>query len=70
MYLANHVRLALGLEGTPDPTNAQVQAAVAATGYTGYVAEDYTSPAPAPAKSGGSSGGGGGSTGTKRAVKR
>ena len=47
MYLTNHVRLALGLEGTPDPTLTEVQAAVASTGYTGYVAEDYVAP-PAP----------------------
>ena len=74
MYLVNHVRLALGLEGTPDPTQTQVQAAVAATGYTGYVAEDYVAAAPAPAKSGsgtgGSTGGGTGGTGTKRMRKR
>lgn len=63
MYLVNHVRLALGLEGTPDPTNAEVQAAVAATGYTGYVAEDYVAPPP-PAKGG--TGGTGTGTGSKR----
>jgi len=60
MYLTNFVRLAIGLEGTPDPSNAVVQAAVTASGYTGYVAEDYVAPAPAPTKGG--TGGGTGST--------
>ena len=61
MYLCNHTRLALGLEGTPDPSQAVVAAAVAATGYKGYVAPDYVvaaapaaakpaPPAPAPAR--------------------
>jgi hypothetical protein len=48
MYLCNHTRLALGLEGTPDPSLAVVQAAVTKTGYTGYVSPDYTAPAPPP----------------------
>lgn len=63
MYLANHVRLALGLEGTPDPSLAVVQAAATKTGYTGYVAPDYTAP---PARSGTGGGGTGTGTGTKR----
>ena len=46
MYLTNHVRLALGLEGTPDPSQAVVAAAVAKTGYKGYVAPGYVSAAP------------------------
>jgi hypothetical protein len=54
MYLTNVERLALGLEGTPDPTQAQVQAAVTATGYKGYVSFDYV--AAAPVKSGGGAG--------------
>ena len=60
MYLTNVERLALGLEGTPDPTLAQVQAAVTATGYKGYVSFDYVSP-PAPVKGG--TGGTGGTSG-------
>ena len=49
MYLNNHVRLALGLEGTPDPTQAVVAAAVTKTGYKGYVAPDFKVAAPKPA---------------------
>ena len=41
MYLNNHVKIALGLEGNPDPTQAEIEAAVAATGYTGYVSMEY-----------------------------
>jgi hypothetical protein len=51
MYLTSAVRLALGLEGTPDPSLAVVQAAVTATGYKGYVSMEYVAP-PAPAKGG------------------
>jgi hypothetical protein len=58
MYLCNHVRLALRLEGTPDPSLAVVQAAVTKTGYTGYVAPGYA--AAAPKAGGGTSAGGGG----------
>ena len=47
MYLCNHTALALGLEGTPDPSQAVVAAAVAATGYKGYVSPDYVAAAPA-----------------------
>ena len=63
MYLCNHVRLAIGLEGTPDPSNAVVQAAVTASGYTGYVSEDYVAPAaPTKTRTGGGGGGTGGTT--------
>ena len=41
MYLDNYVKLALGLEGNPDPTQAEIEAAVTATGYTGYVSMEY-----------------------------
>jgi hypothetical protein len=58
MYLCNHTALALGLEGTPDPSQAVVAAAVAKTGYKGYVAPDYK-PAAAPASTGGTGGTGG-----------
>ena len=47
MYLCNHTALALGLEGTPDPSQAVVEAAVTKTGYKGYVAPDYVAAAPA-----------------------
>lgn len=57
MYLCNHVRLAIGLEGTPDPSNTVVQAAVTASGYTGYVSEDFVAAAPVKAAGGGGTGG-------------
>ena len=41
MYLDNYVKLALGLEGYPDPTQAEIEAAVTATGYTGYISMEY-----------------------------
>jgi hypothetical protein len=50
MYLPNYTRLALGLEGTPDPSQAVVAAAVAKTGYKGYVAPDYVAAVPAAGK--------------------
>ena len=50
MYLVNHVALALGLEGTPDPSLEVVQAAVTRKGYTGYVSPDYVAAAPAAAR--------------------
>jgi hypothetical protein len=62
MYLTNVQRLALHLEGNPDAPQAVVAAAVAKTGYTGYVAPDYKAAAPAPA--GGGTGGSGAGTGT------
>lgn len=46
IYLNNYIALALRLEGYPDPPLAVVQAAVTATGYTGYVAPEYVAPAP------------------------
>ena len=48
MYLTNVERLHLGLEGTPDPSQAVVGAAVTRTGYKGYVAPDYVAAAPKP----------------------
>jgi len=51
MYLTNHVKTALHLEGYPDPTQAEIEAAVTATGYTGYVSLEYhleNPPAPVP----------------------
>jgi hypothetical protein len=53
IYICNHTALALGLEGTPDPSQAVVAAAVAKAGYTGYVAPDYKAAAPAAAPAGG-----------------
>jgi hypothetical protein len=51
VYLSNDVALALHLEGYPDPSLDVVQAAVAGTGYTGYVSPDYVAPEPeAPAE--------------------
>ena len=58
MYLTNVQRLALGLEGTPDPSQAVVGAAVSKANYRGYVAPDYK--AAAPASTGGTGGTGGG----------
>jgi hypothetical protein len=55
MYLTNVQRLALGLEGTPDPSQAVVAAAATKTGYTGYVAPDHEAAAPA-SRAGGSPG--------------
>ena len=60
MYLTNHVRLALGLEGTPDPSQAVVAAAVAKTGYKGYVAPDHKAAVPT----------GAGGAGTVKAARR
>ena len=41
MYLTNDITLLLGLEGVCDPTTLQIEAAMLATGYTGYVCPDY-----------------------------
>ena len=41
MYVVNHAKIALGLEGNTDPTQAELEAAVTATGYTGYVSMEY-----------------------------
>lgn len=57
MYLTNVERLALGLEGTPDPALAQVQDAVTDSGYKGYVSFDYVAP-PVKGGTGGTHGGG------------
>jgi len=48
MYLTNVERLALHLEGTPDPPLSVVQAAATSTGYSGYVCPDFVAPAPPP----------------------
>ena len=58
MYLTNVQRLALGLEGTPDPSQAVVAAAVTKTAYKGYVAPDYKAAAPGSTSGGGTGGGG------------
>jgi hypothetical protein len=50
MYLTNHTRLDLGLEGTPDSSQAVIAAAVAKAGYKGYVSPDYVAAAPAAGK--------------------
>jgi len=57
MYIPNFTRLLLGLEDTPDPSLAVVQAAVAKTGFTGYVGPDYKAAAPAPTGTGTGTGG-------------
>jgi hypothetical protein len=57
MYLCNHVRLALHLEGTPDPSLTVVQAAVTKTGYKGYVAPGFVAAAPGSTSGGGTGGG-------------
>ena len=41
VYVCNAQKLALGLEGVTNPTYEQVDAAVTATGYTGYVSLEY-----------------------------
>ena len=64
MYLTNVQRLALGLEGTPDPSQAVVAAAVTKTGYKGYIAPDYKAAAPA------STGGGSSGATTVKAARR
>jgi hypothetical protein len=63
MYLTNVQRLALHLEGTPDPSLAVVRAAVTKTGYAGYVAPEFKAAAPASTGGGGSGGSGGSGTG-------
>lgn len=62
MYLTNVQRLALHLEGNPDAPLSVVQAAVTATGYTGYVAPDYVAPTPPATQTTGTGTGGGGTT--------
>jgi hypothetical protein len=63
MYLTNVERLALHLEGTPDPSLSVVQGAVTATGYKGYVCPDYVAPSPPKGGSGGGPGGAPGASG-------
>ena len=41
VYVCNAQKLALGLEGVTDPTYQQVDEAVAATDYKGFVSLDY-----------------------------
>ena len=41
MYVDNVTKNALGLTGVTNPTQAELEAAVAATGYTGYVSMEY-----------------------------
>ena len=52
MYVDNYIKTALGIEGNTDPTQAEREAAVAATGYTGYVSMEFdaqkASPEPEP----------------------
>ena len=41
MYLPNFIKLQLGLEGYPNPSQAEIEAAVTKTGYKGFVSLDY-----------------------------
>lgn len=41
VYVCNAQKLALGLEGTPNPTYEEIDAAVTATKYTGFVSLEY-----------------------------
>ena len=41
MYIDNVTKNALGLTGVTNPTQAELEAAVTATGYTGYVSMEY-----------------------------
>ena len=41
MYVDNYIKIALGIEGNTDPTQAELEAAVSATGYKGYVSMEY-----------------------------
>ena len=41
VYVCNAQKLALGLEGVPNPTYEEIDAAVTATGYTGFVSLEY-----------------------------
>ena len=78
MYVCNVTKNALGLTGVTDPTQDELEVAVAATGYTGYVSLEYhvekagekpepePDPDPDPDPDGGS---GGGEAKVKRARK-
>ena len=51
MYVCNTIKNALSITGTTDPTQEQLEAAVAATGYTGFVSLEYhlnNPPSPGP----------------------
>ena len=54
VYVCNAQKLALGLEGVPNPTYEEIDAAVTATSYTGFVSLEYHAEkavkAPAPTK--------------------
>ena len=41
MYVDNYVKTALQIEGNTDPTFDELDAAVTATGYSGYVSLEY-----------------------------
>ena len=41
MYVDNYVKTALLIEGNTDPTFEELDAAVTATGYSGYVSFEY-----------------------------
>lgn len=41
MYVDNVTKNALGLTGVTNPTQAELEAAVTATGYTGYVSMEF-----------------------------
>ena len=76
MYVCNVTKNALGLTGVTDPTQEQLDAAVTATGYTGFVSLEYhvdkagetpePEPEPDPDPDGGE---GGGEAKAKRAKK-
>ena len=46
MYLPNFIKLQLGLEGYPNPSQAEIEAAVTETGYKGFVSLDYEAQKP------------------------
>ena len=46
MYLPNFIKLQLGLEGCPNPSQAEIQAAITRTGYKGFVSLDYEAQKP------------------------
>jgi len=41
IYVDNYVKTALQIEGNTDPTYEELDAAVTATGYSGYVSLEY-----------------------------
>ena len=41
VYVCNSVKTQLGIEGSTDPTYEELDAAVTATGYSGYVSLEY-----------------------------